>query len=99
MTNNALGLLEMAILLAGVSEADLAFLRADELNNETASFCLSPATGDDLTEALQAFDNATALDPKSAFSWKVKGYALKALGHVSELEVAFSRAVELGYEG
>ena len=50
-----------------------------------------------LTEALQAFDNATALDPKSAFSWKVKGYiqamwlgrydeGLDALNHSLDIE-------------
>jgi len=49
-----------------------------------------------LTEALQAFDNATALDPKSAFSWKVKGYIQAVwLGRYDEGLDALNRSLDI----
>jgi len=49
-----------------------------------------------LTEALWAFDNATVLDPNSAFSWKVKGYILAVwLGRYDDGLDALNRSQEI----
>ena len=49
-----------------------------------------------LEEAILAFDNATALDPDSAFSWKVKGFMLASwMGRYDEGLAALNRSLEI----
>lgn len=49
-----------------------------------------------LEDALSAFNNATALDPESAFSWKVKGFMLAVwMGRYDEGLAALDRGLEI----
>ena len=46
-----------------------------------------------------AAEKAIELDPKNAFAWVNKDFALKALGRTTEANAAFAKAKELGYKG
>ena len=50
-------------------------------------------------EAIRACDIAIEQDPKYEEAWYYKGIALKKINLITEAEIAFSKAKELGYKG
>jgi len=50
-------------------------------------------------EAIMAYDEAISLDPKYAAAWYYKNLSLQELNRITEADVAFANASELGYTG
>jgi tetratricopeptide (TPR) repeat protein len=48
--------------------------------------------------ALRCYEKAIEINPKDAYAWNNKGNFLKELGHATEADAAFAKAIELGYE-
>lgn len=81
-------------------DASRQLLRAANSTEEQAEFwahqgMLLQEQGN-LEGAIHAFDNATALDPDSAFSWKVKGFMLASwMGRYDDGLAALNRSLEI----